>query len=125
MEDADQLLSGGVSVEEWQLITSTGPTITAEVSAAILPDGRWQAFVRDISDRKRMEQERARLVSELERERSLFATILENVPLGIVFVEAPFGKITFGNKQVEEILHRHIHSTAAIEPYRQWGGLSR
>jgi PAS domain S-box-containing protein len=83
----EELLKGGISVAEWQLITKDGSTIPAEVSAAILPDGRWQAFVRDVSERKRMGQERSRLVSELQRERSLFSTILENVPLGIVFAK--------------------------------------
>jgi PAS domain S-box-containing protein len=116
----DELLKGGISVEEWQLITKQGSIISAEVSAAILPDGRWQAFVRDISDRKRMEQERTRLVAELQRERSLFSTILENVPLGIVFAEAPSGKIAFGNKQTEAIFRHPLHPSETIEQYREW-----
>jgi PAS domain S-box-containing protein len=118
----DQLLLGGISVEEWELITNHGSPLTAEVSAAILADGRWQAFVRDVSDRKHMEQERARLVGELERERSLFATILENVPLGIVFAEAPSGKIAFGNKRTEEILRHPLYASKSIEQYYEWEG---
>ncbi|HEX3374776.1 MAG TPA: PAS domain S-box protein [Edaphobacter sp.] len=53
----DALLHGGVSVEEWQLVTKAGGSLATEISAAILPDGRWQAFVRDITDRKHLEQE--------------------------------------------------------------------
>ncbi len=116
----DQLLNGGVSVEEWQLIIADGSTITAEVSAAILPDGRWQAFVRDISDRKHMEQERGKLLGDLERERSLFSTILKNVPLGIVFAEAPSGRIAFGNTRAEEILGQATLSGKSIEPGSSW-----
>jgi PAS domain S-box-containing protein len=37
-----------------------------EVSAKILADGRWQAFVRDVTDRKRREDERRVFVSLLE-----------------------------------------------------------
>ena len=116
----DELLKGGISVAEWQLITKDGSNIPAEVSAAILPDGRWQAFVRDISDRKRLEQERSRLLAELQRERSLFSTILESVPLGIVFAEAPSGKIAFGNRQVEEIFRHPVSASKTIEQYSEW-----
>lgn len=116
----DRLLQGGTSVEEWHVTRKDGTTIIAEVSAAILPDGRWQAFVRDVSDRKRLEQERAQLVGDLERERSLFATILKNVPLGIVFAEAPSGRIIFGNKRAEEIFRHPIRPAEDIEQYHGW-----
>lgn len=116
----DALLKGGVSVEEWRLTTSGGATLIAEVSASILPDRRWMAFVRDISDRKRLEQERWRLTADLQRERSLFGTILENVPLGIVFAEAPSGKIAFGNRRAEEIFGHPIHQSGAVEQYAEW-----
>ena len=36
------------------------------MSANILPGGRWQAFLRDISERKRIEDERQVFVSLLE-----------------------------------------------------------
>jgi PAS domain S-box-containing protein len=42
---------------EWTLIRKDGTFMPVEVSANILPDGRWQAFVRDISERKRIEVE--------------------------------------------------------------------
>jgi PAS domain S-box-containing protein len=67
-----------------------------------------------------MEQERTRLLSELQRERSLFSTILENVPLGIVFAEAPSGKIAFGNKQTETIFLHPSHPTETIAQYGEW-----
>ena len=37
-----------------------------ELNAKILPDGRWQAFVRDISERRRIEDERQVFVSLIE-----------------------------------------------------------
>ena len=59
--------SGGAG--EWVLRRKDGNLITTEVSANILPDGRWQAFVRDITERKRVEDERR-----------VFASLLDNSP---------------------------------------------
>ena len=44
-------------VGEWRLLTKDGTYLPVEVSAKILPDGRWLAFVRDISERKRAEEQ--------------------------------------------------------------------
>jgi PAS domain S-box-containing protein len=43
--DGTQTLQGKVS--EWVLLRKDGTTVPIEVSAKQLPDGRWQAFVRD------------------------------------------------------------------------------
>jgi len=51
------LIGGEVRVNEWELVCKDGTLVPAEVSAKILPDGRWQAFIRDISDRKRLERQ--------------------------------------------------------------------
>jgi PAS domain S-box-containing protein len=50
-----RLLNGGVGAGEWTILTKGGTYLPIEVSTKILPDGRWQAFVRDISERKRAE----------------------------------------------------------------------
>lgn len=51
-----KMLSGKVSIDEWNLRHKDGYYIPVEVSARILPDGRWQGFVRDISERKKAEE---------------------------------------------------------------------
>jgi len=53
----EELLEGGTSFAEWRLRTKSGSYLPVEVSAKILSDGRWQGFVRDISERKRLENE--------------------------------------------------------------------
>jgi PAS domain S-box-containing protein len=63
---ANLLLPGGVERGEWTLIRKDGTQVPIEVSAKILSDGRWQAFVRDISERKRIEDERQVFVAFLE-----------------------------------------------------------
>jgi len=51
-----QLLEGNADVEEWIAVRKDASRFPVEVSAKILPDGRWQAIVRDISERKRHEE---------------------------------------------------------------------
>jgi|KBSSwiStaDraftv2_1062776.scaffolds.fasta_scaffold23013_4 PAS domain S-box-containing protein len=51
------LLRDGIHVGEWTLRRSDGTYVPTEVSTRILPDGRWQGVVRDISERKRLEEE--------------------------------------------------------------------
>src|SRR5205823_283274 len=83
------LLHGGVSVEEWQLVTKRGRSLAAEISAAILPDGRWQAFVRDITDRKRLEQELFRLIKELQQQRERLADLFQQAPAFFAVLRGP------------------------------------
>ena len=52
-----ELLEGGPSVAEWSLRRRDGSFVPVEVSAKILPDGRWQGFVRDITERQRARDE--------------------------------------------------------------------
>jgi PAS domain S-box-containing protein len=52
----DQMLQGRTHVAEWTLRRQDGGELPVEVSARILPDGRWQGFVRDITERKRVEE---------------------------------------------------------------------
>lgn len=85
----DALLNGGVIVQEWQVVTKSGVPLATEVSAAILPDGRWQAFMRDISDRKRLERERSRLINELQQQRERLADLFQQAPAFFALLRGP------------------------------------
>jgi PAS domain S-box-containing protein len=52
----DTLLRGGTVLDEWLIKRPDGTRLPVEVSAKILPDGRCQAMVRDISARKDLER---------------------------------------------------------------------
>jgi PAS domain S-box-containing protein len=60
------LVPGHVHTAEWTQKRKDGSSVPVEVSSNILPDGRWQAFVRDITERRRTEDERQVFVSLLE-----------------------------------------------------------
>ena len=60
------LLEGGSQVGEWHLRHKSGRYIPVEVSARILPGGRWQGIVRDISRRKAAEAEARRTRARIE-----------------------------------------------------------
>lgn len=59
-EAKEHLLKGGIHIAEWTLRRKDGSYMPVEVSAKILPDGRWQGIVRDITERRRL-QEKLRL----------------------------------------------------------------
>jgi PAS domain S-box-containing protein len=54
---ATMLSRGQPTRGEWRHRRKDGTVVSVEVSSNILPGGRWQAFVRDITERKRAERE--------------------------------------------------------------------
>lgn len=74
------MASGRSEISEWMLRKKDGGEVPVEVSSKILPDGRWQAFVRDISERKRLEAARAEHQRRLEALRESSLAISELKP---------------------------------------------
>jgi PAS domain S-box-containing protein len=84
---------------EWTWIKRTGEPLPVEVSSKILPDGRWQAFVRDVSERKRVEQERESALAWLW-------TVIEQCPVGITLVMDRAGTRTMTNLRGQRLFGR-------------------
>jgi PAS domain S-box-containing protein len=57
------LRPGATLVDEWTLTRKDRETIVVEVNGRMLSDGRWQAFIRDITERRRTEDERVQLLA--------------------------------------------------------------
>jgi len=76
---ADLLLPGRVNTAEWTQHRKDGTFVPVEMSSNILPDGRWQAFVRDVSERKRVEQ-------ALQESEERFRLTIDEAPIGIALV---------------------------------------
>jgi len=102
----NSLLAGGVTVSEWTLRRKDGSYVAVEVSAKIFPDGRWQAMVRDISERKRLATEQARLYQVAQQAVHLREDVLGIVahdlrsPLGTILMQV--GRIRRGGSDEEQ-----------------------
>ncbi|OJT20020.1 hypothetical protein BO221_33015 [Archangium sp. Cb G35] len=82
-----------------------GSRFPVELSSSIFREdhgAEWTSmFIRDISERKAREEERERLLSQLDEERRWLRAVLETVPLGIILIE-PEGNV-FSNPRTEEL----------------------
>ncbi|HEY4395187.1 MAG TPA: PAS domain S-box protein, partial [Polyangia bacterium] len=97
------LTPGTVNTGEWPQRRKDGTTILVEASVNILPDGRWQAFVRDIGERKRAEAERQRTTERLRESEEQFRLIFEEAPIGMALV-ALDGRFVRVNRALCDIL---------------------
>src|SRR5215470_7981736 len=76
------LLRGDPQVDEWTLLRRDGTRLPVEVSAKILPDGRWQGLVRDISVRKEVERASDAVAEAVTRSpQSSVQAVLETIAL--------------------------------------------
>jgi two-component system CheB/CheR fusion protein len=76
----------------------------------------------DIGRRKRMEQERERLLDSIESERAKLELIIEQMPSGVVVAEAPSGKIIRSNRQVELIMGHPYLEVGHSDEHIQYKG---
>ena len=100
-KDRQYMLEGGTSTGEWRLLTKKGKYLPVEVSAKVLPDGRWQGFVRDITSRKRIENEQKFLaeVGEVFASTLEYEEILKNITGIIVRDIADFCIVDLANAE--------------------------
>ena len=85
-----------MNTAEWTHKRKDGTLVPVEVSSNILPDGRWQAFVRDISERKRIEQ-------ALQESEERFRLTIDEAPIGMALV-ALDGRFVRVNRALCEIV---------------------
>ena len=78
------------------------------------------SFLREFADRTHSAVERRRAEAELRESEARLRAVFDTVPVGIVFAEAPSGRITGGNAQIEQIFGHPVLPSADIEHYRDW-----
>ena len=100
----ESMLEGNVRLDEWTLIRKDGTLIQVEISANMLLDQCFQAFARDITERKRMEELSKRLVrhSALRAdvhsvmssgEKSLQSVLQDNMESIVRHTDAAFARV--------------------------------
>jgi len=88
-----ELREGHSPITEWHLRHKDGSFIPIEASATILPDGRWEAFVRDIRERKAAQEVTQRAQAKIE---GIIATAVD----AIISIDAD-QRITIFNQGAE------------------------
>ncbi|SDM89116.1 PAS domain S-box-containing protein [Methylobacterium phyllostachyos] len=111
----DRIARGGVA-ERFEHVASALGNQWFEVYAYPFGEpGSHQVAIlfNDITARRRTED--ALRASEASQR-----SILETVPVGILFAEAPSGRIVGGNTRIEEILGHPVLPSSNVEAYREW-----
>ena len=78
----------------------------ADQSAAPIEIARLSEEVRQVrlvAENARLGQAERAARAELEAERARLATVLDNIPVGVVLAEAPSGQVTFRNRTVAQL----------------------
>jgi two-component system, cell cycle sensor histidine kinase and response regulator CckA len=76
--------------------------------------------VEDTTDRKSVERERERLLSQLASERARLETVLQQMPAGVIMAEAPSGELVLINGRVESIFRGPFRIGGGIKDYLQY-----
>jgi PAS domain S-box-containing protein len=83
------------------------------------PDGRPARLIgviRDVTERKRAEEERERLHATVEAERARLQAMMEQMPAGVMLAEAPSGTLVAINRRAVEILGP-VPLSGSVEEY--------
>ena len=94
------LVPGTVVKAEWHFVRKDGSRVPVDVSANIIPDGRWQAFVRDVTEAHRIAREREAMLAreqaarqqaesanaQLRESEERFRLTIDEAPIGMALV---------------------------------------
>ncbi|MFB2881550.1 PAS domain S-box protein [Floridanema aerugineum] len=77
-------------------------------------------FVLNLTERKRIEAERERLLIQQQSQKELLEVILQQLPAGVILAEAPSGKILFGNQITVQMFGHSLLYSENVEEYSEW-----
>lgn len=109
------MIEGTTKATEWTLRRKDGSLLAVEVTARILPDGQWQGFVRDISERRALQAEREALFHQVDADRRQLRTLVDTLPLAVMLYQ-PDGCIV-ANRRCEELLGTTVSPAAGSAQY--------
>ncbi|MGE0127313.1 MAG: PAS domain-containing protein [Blastocatellales bacterium] len=103
----------------WLIETTHAARRRAETDARAAE--RWgEELTVQIAERKRANAERERLIEEIATERALLRALVEDMPIAVLMVEAPSGRIVVANPQMEQLVGHPVISPQNFESYRDW-----
>jgi PAS domain S-box-containing protein len=109
------MLKGRTDGGEWALRRKDGSWVSVEVNANIRPNGQWQGFARDISERKAHQAERQGLFERIETERRWRQAVMDTLPIGVLLFD-PGGKVS-ANRHTEELFGIKFSAAHGREQY--------
>ncbi|MFQ4146971.1 PAS domain S-box protein [Chlorogloeopsis sp. ULAP02] len=80
----------------------------------------WFGSFTDIQNHKQIEQERIRLLEEVESKQRLLEGVLQQMPAGLLVAEAPSGRLLLKNEQVQQILGYDLPLVEGFEEYNHF-----
>ena len=75
----------------------------------------------EITETKRAEQERERLLAQLEAERAHLETALQQMPAGVIIAEAPSGRLILANAEAERIWRLPFRPAGSVQEWETIG----
>jgi diguanylate cyclase (GGDEF)-like protein/PAS domain S-box-containing protein len=85
------------------------------------PDSRvFMGVCVDIDTLKRAEQDKARLITELEQERTRFSNILDQLPTGVILADTPSGRVLYQNRAAAAVLDASVHDIQSYRDYERF-----
>jgi PAS domain S-box-containing protein len=116
-----QLLDGEeIPLREYRLLRLTGEEISIEASSTLIDyKGRpsIQIIARDVTRRKKLDQEREKMLQELDFERSQFETVVRQMPVGVMVAEAMTGRVIQDNEEARAIFGYEMQSVQTFADY--------
>lgn len=96
----DELARGSRVFAERRVVRKDGSLIKIEVSAQTLPDGRILAIVRDVTERRKAED-------DLRHNEAILKSIIDNAP-ALISVTDLNGGLILANRRIEELCPRQV-----------------
>jgi signal transduction histidine kinase/CheY-like chemotaxis protein len=111
---------GGWTEEDEIALAAVADQSAAPIEIARLSEEVRQA--RLVAENARLGEAERAARAELEAERARLATVLDNIPIGVVLAEAPSGRFTFRNRTVANLMRKDDAPVPDISAYSQFVG---
>lgn len=101
-----------------------GPRTRRWFALRVFPSRKGVAiYFRDITEQRAAEDERRALAGHLEHERFLLRAINDSLPIGLLIIEAPSGRLLMHNPASEQLIGHSITAVSGVADYSRYGGL--